>query len=194
MNSATTDRPNWWVRRGPATGWWVGGAHISWHTMSHSWKIDTTAVERKGTLRELRKNGRRESPACGLGTDTCASNYLKSSPNAFCNYTVSCWGGHKINHKPMCLPRKWLQHLLSCRSKITAISCICGWWQLTTADVPCPVSLNFNFTLLQSMSAAVFHHSLNPLAICPLAPVVFLSTILICLASHFSTCTALHCK
>ncbi len=110
---------------------------------------------------------------------------------------MSWWGEHKINHRPRWLPRGQLQHSLSCGNKNTAISGICGWWLLTNTAASCPVSLNFNFLLLQSMSAAVclfLHHSLNPLlAICPLALVAFLSTILICLGSHFSTCTTVYC-
>ena len=138
------------------------------------------------------------SAACWLDTDTCASKYLKSSPNAFWNYITPWWGEHKINHRPRWLPRGWLQHSLFCGNKNTAISGICGWWQLTNTAASCPVSLNFNFMLLQSMSATVclfLHHSLNPLlTICPLALDAFLSTILICLGSHFSTRTVLHRK
>lgn len=197
MNSAATDRPNWWVRRGQQLAGGRVGA-ISWHSMSHLQKIDTTGVERKRTSRKLRKKGWWVSAACWLATDTCASKYLKRSPNAFWSYIISWWGEHKINHRPRWLPRGWLQHSLSCGNKTTAISGICGWWQLTNTAASCPVSLNFNFMLLQAMAAPdclFLHHSLNPLlAICPLALVAFLSTILICLGSHFSTCTTLHYK
>lgn len=86
--------------------------------------------------------------------------------------------------------------VLQRKKKNTAISGVCGWWQLTNTAASCPVSLNFNFMLSQSMSVCLFlHHYLNPPpTICPSALVAFLSTILICLDSHLSTCTLLHYK
>lgn len=58
---------------------------------------------------------------------------FKKLAKCFLQFAVSCGGEHKINHKPRWLPRGWLQHVLSCRSKITAIRDICGWWQMCLA-------------------------------------------------------------
>lgn len=180
-----------------ASNWREGGLGLFPGTQWAIYRKQTPLLWRgKGPL--ISQKMSKESAACWLGTDTCASKYLKSWPNAFWNYVISWWGEHKINHTSRWLPRGWLQHSLSWGNKNTAISGICGWWQLTNTAASCPVSLNFKFKLLQSMSAPVcllLHHSLNPLlTICPLALVVFLSTILIYLGTHFSSSTVLHYK
>lgn len=133
------------------------------------------------------------SEARWLGTNICASKYLKSLPNSFWNYIISCWGEHKINHRLRWQPRGRLQRSLSRRNKTTAISGICDWWQLTNTAASCPSSLNSYFVPLQWKFVPVclfLRRSLNPLlAICPLVLAACLSTILICLSSRFSTCT-----
>lgn len=111
---------------------------------------------------------------------------------------ISWWGEHKINHGPRWLPRGWLQQSLFCGYKNTAISGICGWWQLANTAASCPVSLNFNFMLLQSMYAPVHlllrHSPKSSPRHLSIGPGSILSTILICFGSHFSPCTVPHYK
>lgn len=128
MNSATADRSNWWVSRGKQLepGWAMA---TSWHAVNHLQKIGATAAaakkKRPPNLKRWGGKGEREREE--HAADICASNYLKTLPNAFWHYIISWWGEHKVNHSPRWLPRRWLQHPLSHRYKNTAISCICGW-------------------------------------------------------------------